>query len=273
MPIRETIRFEGIEGVRVGRFDRGINTTAIVYRLGSTVIDAGPPNQWPSVRRFLDRRPVRQLLLTHHHEDHTGNAARIAERYGIVPLAPAASRERLATGYSTPPVQRIVWGRPRPVETAPLPDSIDLDGGSALEVLPAAGHSDDMVCLLWPERGILFGADLYLSSRLTHLRSDEDLGALMASIATVLEADFDAVLCAHRGVVEDGRAALRDKLDYLVRLCEQTRDLKAQGMDEASVRRRLLGSEDGVSWASRLDISKRNLIRQAARMPPAPPAP
>lgn len=252
MPIRETFAFRDVRGARVGRFGFGINSTAIVYRIGPTVIDAGPPNQWPSVRRFLDRRPPRRLLLTHHHEDHAGNASRIARRYGLTPLAPARSHDRLA------------WGSPRPVETDPLPSRVELEDGSWLEVIPAPGHTDDMVCLLWAANGILFTADLYLSRRVTHLRADEDLGRLMQSIEQVLRLDFDAVLCAHRGVVEDGKQAFRDKLDWLGRLVDDVRELRQQGIGEGEVRRRLLGREDLVSWASVLNISKRNLIRQAA---------
>ena len=264
MPIRETLAFRGVEGARVGRFGVGINTTALVYRVGPTVIDAGPPNQWRSVRRYLDERPVGRLLLTHHHEDHAGNAARVARRYGLTPLAPAPARARLAAGFATPPVQRVVWGRPRPVETDPLPPVVELEDGTALSAVPAPGHSDDMTCLLWPDRGVLFAADLYLSRRLTHLRADEDLGAMMRSLEAVLALDFDAVLCAHRGVVEDGPAALRAKLDWLGSLVADAADLCRRGVAEREVVRRLLGREDAVSWASALDISKRNLVRQAA---------
>ena len=44
----ERIEHHEVEGIRVGRFGSQINTTCIVYRLGSTVIDVGPPNQWRS---------------------------------------------------------------------------------------------------------------------------------------------------------------------------------------------------------------------------------
>ena len=256
--------FRGVEGARVGRFGLGITTTAIVYRIGPTVIDAGPPNQWRTVRSVLDERPVGRLLLTHHHEDHSGNAALVARRYGLTPLAPELSRARLAAGFATPPVQRIVWGRPRPVETDPLPPTVELEDGTALSAVPTPGHSDDMTCLLWPDRGVLFAADLYLSRRITHLRTDEDLGAMMRSLETVLSLDFDALLCAHRGVVEDGPAALRAKLDWLGSLVEEVRGLRRRGVEEREIVRRLLGPEDGLSWASALDISKRNLVRQAA---------
>ena len=65
---------------------------------------------------------------------------------------------------------------------------------------------------------------------MTHLRTDEDLGRLVQSIEEVLRLDFDAVLCAHRGVVEDRKQALRDKIDWLSGLGEQARELQRQGL-------------------------------------------
>ena len=56
MPIRKEYRFDNGEhsvlGTRVGRFNLGINTTFIVYRMGDTLIDTGPSNQWREVSRY-----------------------------------------------------------------------------------------------------------------------------------------------------------------------------------------------------------------------------
>ena len=269
MPVWDTFVHGDVEGVRVGRFNAGLSTTSVVYRFGRTVIDSGPPNQWAAVQGFLDAAPPARLLLTHHHEDHAGNAARIASRYGLVPQAPQASRAWLRDGFGIPPIQHLVWGAAPPVETDPLPPEVTLDGGVRLDVIPAPGHAPDMVCLHWPDRGWLFSADLFLSRRLTHLRYDEDLGATIASLDRVLDRDFDTVFCAHRGVVLDGHTALRDKRDYLANLCERSQALRRQGRSVRQIRRQLLGAEDAVSWATALGISKRNLIRQALAVGPA----
>ena len=49
MAVRNTYDHENgphsVHGFRTGRFDFGINTTFIIYRLGETLIDAGPTNQ------------------------------------------------------------------------------------------------------------------------------------------------------------------------------------------------------------------------------------
>ncbi|MCA9074120.1 MAG: MBL fold metallo-hydrolase [Planctomycetaceae bacterium] len=266
MPIRQQVEHQGVEGARVGRFNRAINTTFVVYRIGDTLIDAGPSNQWKAVRTFVDLRPPKRLLLTHHHEDHAGNADRIARRFDLTPFAPELGRAKLASGYRTPLTQRLVWGSPRPVETQPLPDHMELGSDCTLRAIPTPGHAKDHTCLLWQQRGFLFSGDLYLARNLTHMRSDENLQLLMQSIVQVLRLDFDTIFCSHRGVVEQGHAALSEKLDNLKQLCEQARELHEQGLSESEIVVRLRGPEDGLSKMSRYNISKRNLVGQAAQV-------
>ena len=267
MPIRQRMHVGDVEAVRVGRLQSGINTTFVVYRIGDTLIDAGPSNQWRAVRAFVAEKAPRRLVLTHHHEDHSGNASRVARLYGLKPLAPEMSRDKLRRGYRTPPVQRFVWGPPRPVETDPLPDRIVLPAGDTLMPIHTPGHAKDHHCLFRPEHRALFSGDMFLSRRLTHMRADEDLALLMRSLAELLKLDFELVFCAHRGPAEDGFAAMTEKLAFLKQLCLDARHLHNEGVPENVGTERLLGPEDFLSKLSFGNISKRNLYRQATLVP------
>lgn len=262
----ERIEHAGVEGLRVGRFPGQINTTCIVYRLGSTVIDTGPPNQWRTVRRFLAERDVRQVVVTHHHEDHSGNLAGVG-RLGREDLqepelyCPERARERLARGFPLRLYQHLAWGRPGRCRPEPLPEEIRVEGVGSLRPLPAPGHSDDMTCFLAPDRGWLFTGDLYISSRVTYLRQDEDLRAQLVSLRRVLAADFETIFCSHRGPIAAGKEALRRKLDFLESLRQRVRHLRDQGRGLGEITRLLLGREDLMSWMTGFHFSKRNLIR------------
>lgn len=266
MPVRERMAHEGVEGIRVGRFNQGINTTFILYRIGDTQIDTGPPNQWSTIRRLLDARPPRRLLLTHHHEDHAGNAARIATRYQLTPLAPEPGRAKLSRGYRIPPIQRLIWGSPQPVDTESLPERIPMAEGGDLHSVPTPGHARDLTCFHWPERGYLFTGDLYLSKSIRYLRADENLLQLMQSINKVLALEFDVLFCPHRGIVAQGHLALREKLDNLRTLCDRAGRLHGEGIELEEIINRLLGPEDWLSRLSGYNISKGNLIRQAVEI-------
>ncbi|WP_315900077.1 MBL fold metallo-hydrolase [Ferrimonas balearica] len=251
----------------MGRFQFGINTTFIVYRVGDTLFDAGPPNQWSSVAAFVSERPVRQLLLTHHHEDHSGNAGRIATLTGVTPMAPEPGRAKLARGFATPPLQRLIWGAPSPLATEPLADDLHLEDGSPIQPVFTPGHAPDLTCFHLPQQGWLLSGDLYLSRKLRYLRSDEDLAELMASLRKVLTLPFDTLLCPHRGPVRQGHQALCEKLANLERLCAEAQALARQGRSEKAILKALLGPEDWLGHLSRYNLSKTNLIRQALTVP------
>src|SRR5260370_31666045 len=168
--------------------------------MGSRGMDPGPPNQWRRVRAFRAEGAVRQVVVTHYHEDHGGNLAPIRSAFAAPVYAPRLGLAELASGFPQRPYQRLFWGRPKPVQARELPPQVPLDGGGALEAIPAAGHSSDMTCLLERERGWLFAGDLYIAARTRLLRQGEGLGAEVASRRRPLGPDFEAGVCAPAGV-------------------------------------------------------------------------
>ncbi len=271
MSERERCRYEQVEGVRFGRYNLGLNTTCIVYRIGDTIIDTGPPNQWRHVRRFLRERAVRHVLVTHHHEDHGGNGRHIQRELDAPVLAPSKALAAMRSGWSQPLIQKIVWGRPTTLEAEPLPEEIALADGLRLRPLAAPGHAPDMTCFLEPDRGWLFSGDLYLAAKTRYMRWDEVLPELMASLRKVLALDFGAMFCAHRGIVHDGRAAVARKLDFLENLCGEARAQRRAGRSVREITRSLLGREDIIAYLSGFTFSKRLLIEAALQADGEPP--
>lgn len=271
MPVRGFYQHENgphsVYGFRVGRFNFGINTTFIVYRIGTTLIDTGPSNQWKEVRSQLEGVDVRQLLITHHHEDHSGNGQRIADLKNLTPAAPVQGQEKLATGYYTPPMQRMIWGKPRPVKTRTLPEELTLEDGTPVIAVHTPGHAKDLTCLYFPEQKYLFSGDMYISQSLKYFRADENLEQLIGSLEKLLKLDIGMLFCPHRGIVENGYDALREKRDNLIDLCRQAQSLARQGMTEKQITLELLGPEDWIARLSGENISKGNLIRQAMVFP------
>lgn len=230
MPIRQHYQFDKVEGAKIGRFNLGLSSSFIIYRIGETLIDSGPSNQWRAVQTFLADTTITQLLLTHHHEDHSGNAARIAKRYNLTPYAPELGRKKLAAGFRIPPMQALFWGRPIPVETQPLPATMTLANGSSLTAIHAPGHAKDLHCFYLPEEGWLFSADLFIARRLKYFRVDERLDQLIDSIGKILSYDFDVLFCAHRGIVQNGRRPLAEKRENLLAFCHKPKHYTSRGL-------------------------------------------
>ena len=261
----QAITYDTVDALKVGRYRFGSATQVFCYRIGHTLVDTGPPNQWTAVRSWVKQQAARhgidRVVLTHHHEDHAGNAGRIRDLLDVPVYAPRASLERLRDGFSVESYRWVVWGRPQPVEAQALPGTRRLAGSPSLRAIPAPGHADDMVCYLAQDEGVLFTADLYLSRRPEYLRFDEHVERLIESLHRVLQYDFDVVLCGHRGRVTQGRAALRDKARYLEALAGVVR--RRRHSDKRSVdfiRNEILGREGWLYWISGGDFSKHNLI-------------
>ena len=271
MTVRNTYQYENgpfsVHGFRTGRFDFGINTTFIIYRIGETLIDAGPTNQWSTIKRVLRPLTIKTLLITHHHEDHSGNANRISKLKKLTPYAPLLGQDKLAKGYPTPLIQKLIWGSPLKVQTQTLPESLIVNENSDSQVqvvaIPTPGHAKDLTCLFLPEQKYLFSGDMYISKSLKYLRADENLTQLIDSLRKLIELDFEILFCPHRGIVEQGKKALEEKLENLLDLCNNSQKLMKDGLDEEQIVNKLLGPEDGLAKMSKFNISKGNLIRQA----------
>lgn len=261
----ERITYGPVEGLRAGRYGFGFDMKAACYRVGRTLIDTGPPNQWRAIRRFAreqnETHGIDRIVLTHHHEDHAGNAGRLQELLDVPVYAPEASLKRLQEGFPLKLYRRIVWGSPSPVEAEPVPGVLPLSDGTELRTLPAPGHTDDMVCYLAADHGLLFSADLYVTERPEHLRDDEDVLQFIQSIHEVLQHDFHTVFCGHRGVLEGGRRALSEKAKYLEALCGVVqRRYRNDKRPVLEITNEILGNEGMPYWISGGEISKRNLI-------------
>jgi glyoxylase-like metal-dependent hydrolase (beta-lactamase superfamily II) len=237
-----------------------VNTSFVVYRVGTTWIDAGPPNQWDKVRQFAAERPPRLLLLTHHHEDHSGNAGRLKDEFGCRVLAPEIGRTLLRDGFPIQFYRRASWGVPPRVETEPLPAVFEDAGGHRWQTIPCPGHADDMVCFYEANQGWLFSADLYVATKVRYGRPEDRISLEIASLRRVLALPFQELFCSHRGPVENGREALARKLDYLLSLRAQIHASWRQGQSLAEIQRHLLGAEDGMGYASGFHFCKANLI-------------
>lgn len=218
--------------------------------------------EWLGVRR------VSQAVLTHHHEDHAGNAS-LLNAQGIVVQAHPLAAAPLAERRPLPFFEWVVWGSPEPTAIIPVPSRIET-GRYTFRVVYTPGHTRDHIVLLEEKEGWLFSGDLFLGDRLLYLRRDEDLRQLLASLEKVLALDFGVIFCAHRGRVGDGHTMLARKRDFLRELITRVHELHRAGYGEKEITGRLLGCEGGMTWASLGVFSKRRLVHRILQLEDPP---
>jgi glyoxylase-like metal-dependent hydrolase (beta-lactamase superfamily II) len=164
--------------------DASVNWYLVEAESGLTVVDAGVPRSWDSLRRVVaevgrELAEVRALVLTHAHFDHIGMAERARTELGVpvhlheddVPLARkplqytherARSRYLLTKPRGLPHVLgflavRAFW--PRPLgEVEPLSGG-ELDVPGSPRVVPTPGHTLGHCALHFPDRDAVIAGD------------------------------------------------------------------------------------------------------------------
>ena len=168
------------------------------------VIDPGSP--YPDQQSVLERaisreadagRPLGMVVLTHHHGDHVGGAAALAEAFGVPIAAHANTARRLA---SRVPVTRE------------LADGEVLDGGITCVFTP--GHADGHLCFELGGASVVGDMVAGLGTILID-PVEGDMAQYLASLGTLLARPASArLLPAHGPVIADGPAKLREYIAH-----------------------------------------------------------
>ena len=226
----------------------GYDVSAFMMR--GVLVDTG----FPGVRReLLDA--VRALaprgaVVTHWHEDHSGNAPDLAAM-GL-PLRMHHGCE--ATLRARPPIglyRRVIWGRPPRLQASLVEFDI-----APLEVISTPGHTADHLVVWDAERRIVASGDLFLGVKVRVAHEHEVPTKLIQSLRTVAALEPRLLLDAHRGVVQQPMDLLRAKIAWMEEMIGEVRALAMKGVGAREIQRRVLGAEAMVGWVSLREYSK-----------------
>ncbi len=255
----ERITFEHITGIRVG-WKAKPYTNSIVWRIGSTLIDSGDIFHTKSVLAFCRESPLAQAIITHHHEDHSGNGYYLQQQLGIPVMMHQAGLALAAQGFPMTFERIAIHGKPRKFQPLALSETVSTEHGT-LHCLHTPGHSIDHVCFLDADRGILFTGDMYVSPMTHYLYEVEDASLMLDSLLYLQRQDFDILACSHSAINKNGKQKITRKAEYLGDLQAKAQALWNQGLPIGVITQRLLGKETIVAYATRFRFSKRNLIK------------
>jgi glyoxylase-like metal-dependent hydrolase (beta-lactamase superfamily II) len=234
---------------------RAFGYTASAYLVRGLLIDLGFPAVARELAAFLAYARPAGALITHHHEDHAGNAE-LAARAGL-PLAAAdatfaALRDRSAIGIS----RRLLWGTP-----PPLTSPVRRFASDALRLVPAPGHCADHHVVWDAERETIFAGDLFLGVKVRVAHPGENPHRLAQSLRAVAALRPKRLFDAHRGLVAHPVDALRAKADWLEQTIAAIEQHIAAGWSDRAIARDVLGREALMYYISGGRMSKINFVR------------
>lgn len=256
----------GIKGFRLGWSLAGPPLmTVFFYCFDDLLVDSGQAHMGKEAAAIAREHKVTRIYLTHHHEDHSGNAALICSETNAQIFGHEQTRAKMQKGYRILPYQKYVWGRTTPVEVTIHPERIETVLGPLVPV-HTPGHSRDHTAYFLPEHGVLFSGDLYLGDRIKYFRVDEDLGTEIESLKKILTLDFDILLCNHNPRKEKGLEHIRSKLSFMEDLYGKITSMYAEGLREKEIFSRLRLKEDYFTKAFCFgNVSMMNGIKSCIR--------
>lgn len=232
------------------------------YLVDGLLIDTGCKHTSEDFVDFLKGQNLKLAVNTHHHEDHIGANHLVKQKFGLKIFAHPEAAPLINRVPRLNPYQETVWGYPDPSGVYPLSDTLETEN-LKFDVLETPGHCRGHVVLLEPGKGWCFSGDLFVSENQKVLRPDENIHEIAQSVKRLLDIKTHRlILFTSIGrVVEDGRKALHNYLDYLRELSQRAKQLEKKGLSVEAIRDEVFGRESSLAQLTEGHYSSDNMVR------------
>lgn len=235
--------------------------TVYFFKIGNLLIDTGSRNTRQLIPAFSDTEKPTDILVTHFHEDHTGNLAHFVRTYGATAYGHSHTAEIMQRGFSILPYEKIMFGHAEPAKIEPLPEKLAF-GSHSFIALHTPGHSPDHTAYFEPQKGWLFCGDLYVAERIKIWRKGENMKQQIASLEKLCSLDFDVLACNHNPQWKNGKSFLLAKLEYFRQFYGQAAHCHAEGFSVSETMKKLSLKENHlIRLFTYNDVAARHMVQ------------
>lgn len=195
-----SVRYLGNENILLERLGQN-EYNGFVVHFDDHVVAFEAPQNIGLTRQYIDAiklhsngKPLRYVVITHHHGDHAGGVRAFLEEKGVTIIAPQGAKEwldRFAGG-------KIPEGRFIPIK--PGTDLVLKDTGQHLKIYNLIGnpHSEQILIGYFPSRKLLFQSDLFTNHvEQADVRPANAGGIALASTIEALGLKVDVLVGGH----------------------------------------------------------------------------
>lgn len=251
--------FEDLEQVSLSVSLMGQKLVVSVYIIDGLLIDTGPFKGKNELTTIFQKSAITDVILTHHHEDHTGLAYWIQEHRNIPIYMHKSGVDICAVKGKHPFYRQVFWGKRRPFKAIPL-QKIFTTPNYTWDIIHTPGHAHDHISLFNREKKWMFGGDLYVHPTPKSMFAFESLPITINSLKRMLTYDFETYICSHAGVIQNGRQVIERKLAYLEDVEEKILQYAAKGMSAKEIRKLLFPKRHLMNYLSFFENSSKHLI-------------
>jgi glyoxylase-like metal-dependent hydrolase (beta-lactamase superfamily II) len=243
--------------------------THIVGTTDLAVIDPGPDdaNHLAALAAIIAGRPVRAILVTHHHRDHSPATRSLAAATG----APIVGAVPFHHSDEATPVDAAFDAGYAPDRVLADGDSVEGNGWT-LTAIATPGHTSNHLAFALPQSGALFSGDHVMGwSTSVVSPPDGDMGAYMASLERLYARDDRIYYPGHGDAVENPRRLVRGMLGHrkqregqILRLLKEA-PLDVPAMTQrmyVGLDARLIGAAQRSVLAHLYDLRARGLVSE-----------
>ncbi len=228
-----------------------------LYIVDELLIDTGPARLQRELASQLEKQHYNKIILTHHHEDHTGNAHSLSK--GVPIYSHATGIELCKQQPKLPFYRKVFWGNRKPFSPMPLGHQVRTEH-CTFDVIHTPGHAPDHVALLEKDKGWLFSGDLYVMSKPKSIFAFESIPDIIDSIEKVMQCDFETMYCSHSGVLPNGRVRLEEKLTYLKAVQYDVLSKHHEGKSASIIQKELFPSAHPLHYFSLFENSPKHIV-------------
>ena len=237
------------------------------FLVDGLLIDTGQPNIQKIFLSALSDEEISQCVVTHHHEDHSGNADAIKNNFNIEVFGSPKCAEILKSPPKVSPAQSMSWGQNSRVDLTPLDlNEVVKTNKYTFQIIETPGHAVDMIALYESNEGWLFSADNYVNSFINIFMRNENILDQINSLRSLIKLDFDVLFCSHYPQFKNGKAHLKSKLEFLVEYYHRIENHYQKGYSPKIIMESLRLKESNVSkWLSLGELSQENMVKSVIR--------
>ena len=265
------IKKSGFEDVTLYRLGSALFGKPKVYvysfLVDGILIDTGHPKIGKDFAKELANEKIDRVILTHHHEDHSGNVEALKKSKGVSVYASPLCCKLIEDPKQIEPARLMSWGQPKKAFAQELDLSRDIiTDRYRFEILETPGHAIDQISLYEAEKGWLFSGDIFVHHYIKAFMRNEDMLEQIKSIKKLMQLDFDVLFCNHQPVFTKGKERLSSKLDFLENFYGTVKREHSKGKSPKQIMKSMQLKEQWIIKILSLgQLSQLNMITSAIR--------
>ena len=228
--------YNDINYFRFSVYHFGKNVQSVyAFVIDEVLIDTGQRHNRENVLKALEGREIEKILLTHHHEDHSGNVNYLMNKFNIPAYAHPKAVDILKKGYKMSPLAKVMNGSVEKAVLIPLDEKPILTKNHQLFPIFTPGHCVDHYAYHEPNKGYLFSGDLYVADKIKYFGDYESMKEQIISLEKLVALDFDVLFCSHNPKTKNGKERLTSKLNGFKDFYQTVAHLHSKGLTENEI--------------------------------------